>query len=62
MRNLQPFENISLSNDQVLIDIQSFFLALDSYPDRFAKEPEISFEQHLYSVASAVHVDPRDQN
>jgi len=37
---------------QVRQEIQNFFLALDSYPARAAKEPRISFQQHLCSVST----------
>jgi hypothetical protein len=33
-------------------EIETFLRALDSYPDRFAREPHLSFEQHLYSIAA----------
>ena len=34
-------------NLQARVEIQNFLLALDSYPTRFACEPDLSFEQHL---------------
>ena len=34
-------------------EIKSFLSALVSYPDRFALEPDLSFEQHLYQLVSA---------
>lgn len=40
--------------------MQGFLRAIDSYPDRFAKEPKVSFEQHLFSlVAAAGKADSR---
>jgi hypothetical protein len=33
--------------------MKSFLLALSSYPDRFARDPYISFEQHLFSIVAA---------
>ena len=42
-----------LSNDeQVRVEIQTFLLALNSYPDRFSKDPKITFEKHCSSLAS----------
>jgi hypothetical protein len=37
-------------DEQVRIEIQSFLLALASYPDRFSREPRISFEEHRLSI------------
>ena len=34
-------------------EIKSFLSALVSYPDRFAVEPDLSFEQHLFRLAAA---------
>jgi hypothetical protein len=34
-------------------EIDSFLRALRSYPDRFAREPYLSFEQHLSSIVTA---------
>ncbi len=36
------------SHDQkVQAEIENFLQALDSYPDQAAKEPSLSFQQHL---------------
>ena len=37
---------------QVRREIKAFLEAVNSYPDRFVKEPYLSFQQHLYSVES----------
>jgi hypothetical protein len=37
---------------EVRREIETFFRALSSYPDRFARNPYLSFEQHLFSIAS----------
>lgn len=34
-------------------EIENFLHALSSYPDRFARDPYLSFEQHLFSIATA---------
>jgi hypothetical protein len=34
-------------------EIKSFLSALVSYPDRFALEPNLSFEQHLFQLVAA---------
>lgn len=37
---------------EVQQEIDSFLLALRSYPDRFADDPCLSFEQYLFSIMS----------
>jgi hypothetical protein len=34
-------------------DIDNFLRALRSYPDHFAREPRLSFEQHMFSIVRA---------
>ena len=36
-------------------EIDTFLQALSSYPDRFAREPYLSFQQHLSSFGAADH-------
>jgi hypothetical protein len=36
-------------------EIDSFLRALRSYPDRFARDPYLSFQQHLSSIVTAAH-------
>ena len=38
---------------EVQQEIETFLTALSSYPDRFARNPCLSFEQHLFSLAVA---------
>lgn len=38
---------------EVQQEIEDFLRALHSYPDRFADDPCLSFEQHLFSVLGA---------
>lgn len=49
-RKRHPREDSRPANRQADVEIQSFLQALDSYPERFSREPEISFEQHLSSL------------
>lgn len=37
-------------NEMVRAEMQAFLAALASYPDRFAANPRISFEQHWGSL------------
>ena len=52
MRQLPMGENRLSNDEQVRIEIQTFLLALNSYPDRFSKDPKITFEKHCSSLAS----------
>lgn len=38
------------TNENVRAEMQTFLAALVSYPDRFAANPDISFEQHRTSL------------
>lgn len=42
--------------------VDAFLRAMVSYPERFAHEPEVSFEQHLFSVATHGNVTEAAQN
>jgi hypothetical protein len=42
-------------------EIDSFLRALRSYPDRFAREPYLSFQQHLSSIVTAAHRPSTDK-
>jgi hypothetical protein len=33
-------------NEQVRKEIESFMRAMHSYPDRFARDPRVTFEEH----------------
>jgi hypothetical protein len=41
-------------------EIKNFLSALVSYPDRFALEPELSFEQHLFQLVAAGQMASRE--
>ncbi len=40
---------------EVQQEIDNYLLALSSYPERFANDPCVSFEQHLFSMMAAGH-------
>lgn len=42
-------------------EINSFLRAIHSYPDRFAREPYLSFQQHLSSIVSTVDSPGTDE-
>jgi hypothetical protein len=57
--HVQPRETVQPRNEQARLEIQNFLHALDSYPARAAKEPRISFQQHLSTVSVPAHDDRR---
>ena len=48
---------VPFAGAQVREEIQNFLQALDSYPARVAKEPRVSFHQHLCSLVAAALAD-----
>jgi hypothetical protein len=46
---------------EVQQEIDRFLRALRSYPDRFAREPYLSFQQHLSSIVTAVYPPRTDE-
>lgn len=46
------------TNETVRAEMQTFLAALVSYPDRFAANPQVSFEQHRISLMMPAP-DPR---
>ena len=44
--------NDRIRNEQVRVEMQTFLRALDSYPDYFARNPHLTFEQYLRSHAA----------
>jgi hypothetical protein len=41
-------------NEQVLVEMQAFLLALASYADRVASDPKVTFEEHRVSLMGPV--------
>jgi hypothetical protein len=41
-------------NEQVLVEMQTFLLALASYVDRVASDPKVTFEEHRVSLMGPV--------
>jgi hypothetical protein len=42
-------------------EIKSFLSALVSYPERFAQEPDLSFEKHLFQLVAASRIAGSEQ-
>jgi hypothetical protein len=59
MRHVQPRESFYSCNQEVRVEIQRYLQALASYPDRFARDPDISFRKHLYSLVTGRQTSPR---
>ena len=58
MSSVQRSEAQVSNNDQVLAEMQMFLRALNSYPERFARDPQTTFEQHCYSLIAAEKSEP----
>jgi len=61
MHHVQPRESFYWDNAQVRVEIQHYLQALASYPDRFARNPDITFKKHLYSLVAAARRTPARQ-
>ena len=51
--HVQPREIAVPRDVKVQEEIQNYLEALDSYPARVAKEPGITFQQHLSRIATS---------
>jgi hypothetical protein len=56
-RHAQPRADVLESNRLASEALQQFIRAIESYPERFAKEPGISFRRHLSSLFTASRKD-----
>jgi hypothetical protein len=45
-------------NDHVLVEMQTFLVALASYADRVASDPKVTFEEHHGSLMGPVSSTP----
>jgi hypothetical protein len=52
VRHVPVGDNRLSNEEQVRIEIQNFLLALNSYADRFSRDPKITFEKHCSTLAS----------
>ena len=52
-RSVGPTRFRAASEKRNQREIENYLKALSSYPDRFARDPELSFEQHLCSLIYA---------
>jgi hypothetical protein len=56
-RHAQPREDVLECNQLASEEFQKFILAIESYPERFAKEPGISFRRHLSRFTTSRNKD-----
>jgi hypothetical protein len=58
-RQERPADLRLSGNEQVRREMQSFLRALHSYPERFSKDPGISFEEHCSELVTRKKIDSR---
>jgi hypothetical protein len=51
-------ENQVSANEKVRYEMQSFLRAVNSYPDRFARDPKITFEKYCGSLMQSTKSEP----
>jgi hypothetical protein len=56
-----PREHKAQHENEAQREIENFLRAVKSYPDRFAREPFLSFQQHLCSIATGVDSSGSDE-
>ena len=59
-REVSVGENLESANQQARSEMRSFLQALDSYPERFANDPRVSFEQYCSSLIRAAKAKPHN--
>jgi len=58
-RQVQGGDRRLQENEQVRREIRSFLRALHSYPERFARDPDITFEEYRSSLLTLAPAEPR---
>lgn len=56
---MEAGENRLTGNDHVRIEMRSFLQALRSYPERFASNPRLTFEEHCSGLVQTAKAEPR---
>jgi hypothetical protein len=56
---MEAGESRLTGNDHVRIEMQSFLQALRSYPERFARNPRLTFEEHRSGLVQTAKAEPR---
>jgi hypothetical protein len=55
----EPADKRSFGNEQVRKEMASFLRALHSYPERFARNPGLSFEEHRSALVRTGKTESR---
>src|ERR1700726_4695597 len=58
-RSVRAGERRRSENAQVRREIENFLQALHSYPDRFARDPRVTFEEHHGGLIRAAMTESR---
>ena len=58
-RSVRAGERRRAENAQVRREIENFLQALHSYPDRFARDPRVTFEEHHGGLVRAAMTESR---
>src|SRR5579872_7439104 len=61
MRQLRAGDRRLSGNEQVRKEIDSFMRAMHSYPDRFARDPRVTFEEHHGRLVRAAMEESRSR-
>ena len=62
MQPVSVGDNQLSGNEQVRIEMQIFLHALNSYPERFARNPRISFEEYCGGLVQSAKTEPRPRS
>jgi hypothetical protein len=58
MHSILAGHNQLSGNEQVRMEMQIFLHALNSYPERFARNPSITFEEHCGGLVLRAKTEP----
>jgi hypothetical protein len=59
VKRTTPGEKSMSAEEQVRREIQTFLQALNSYPESFARNPSITFEEHCNQLIRTVEAQDR---
>lgn len=55
-------ENQLSGNEKVRMEMQIFLQALNSYPERFARNPSVTFEEYCGGLVQSAKTEPRGRS
>jgi len=59
MHSILAGDNQLSGNEQVRMEMQIFLHALNSYPERFARNPSLSFEEYCGGLVQSAKTEPQ---